>query len=803
MRDALAAPARRPLAALLLAAILTGLCGWGAYSRTRADARVELLADTSSPSFAQQREFADAFGADPIVIVATAKGGKEVLTPDHMIAFASLEGQLSKMKGVQRVYGVGTLVNEIAKDVTDRAIDVCGRTGRVAEQNAINQAAAQHKSLQEQQKIGQAAFDAAVKACVNTLSKQFPSIGLPAVNNPAFYGELLLEPGGKTVRPFWKWTLPDRQHVLITVRLKPDTSQSQVQDILTAVGRASRAAPLRDTTVVSSGTPVLAASLAQSVTSSLALLLPLTLLAMLLVTVLVLRGAPMRLLAFPMAILALVWCGGLAALVGLKVTPASLAVLPVVLGLATDYSLQAANRLTESAGSSRTERVADMARSILPTTGLAAVATVAGVLAFAISPIPLVRQFGLFLAIGVASAWLSVSLAGIPLMVLLADRLRGGAPPAWASLSRLGRAPLALVVPFAVIGLAGWIALPFLRIETDLQRLMPAGDPALRSAQTVVQEVGIAGELDLVVRGQDTSSRQVLQWQAAVIDRATALSGGRLKEIDSLPTFLKSFNPNGHTLPDDKTEAAELKNLPPYFSTAVIRRDRGLSRIVFGQTQVLSVQQDGDLLAALGKLPAPPPGYTVYPAGLAVIASSALSQLQRDQVLLNALAIAFVLVVLLAAYRRPLPALLAVLPTAVAAGWATGLLWLTHIQANPVTVLLAGVVVAFATEFSVLWLARYRQELAGGLAPEDAAGVASRRVGPAVVASAAALVAGFVLLAVSPVPMVREFGIWSGADLAFATLGVLVLLPPLAVRLITPPPTEGSEQSTSSPMKST
>ena len=40
------------------------------------------------------------------------------------------------------------------------------------------------------------------------------------------------------------------------------------------------------------------------------------------------------------------------------------------------------------------------------------------------------------------------------------------------------------------------------------------------------------------------------------------------------------------------------------------------------------------------------------------------------------------------------------------------------------------------------------------------------------------------LLAVSPVPMVRQFGLWSGADLALATAAVLVLLPPLSVRLI-------------------
>ena len=38
--------------------------------------------------------------------------------------------------------------------------------------------------------------------------------------------------------------------------------------------------------------------------------------------------------------------------------------------------------------------------------------------------------------------------------------------------------------------------------------------------------------------------------------------------------------------------------------------------------------------------------------------------------------------------------------------------------------------------------------------------------------------------AIVDTPGMREFGLWSWADLAFATLAVLVLLPPLATRII-------------------
>jgi len=102
------------------------------------------------------------------------------------------------------------------------------------------------------------------------------------------------------------------------------------------------------------------------------------------------------------------------------------------------------------------------------------------------------------------------------------------------------------------------------------------------------------------------------------------------------------------------------------------------------------------------------------------------------------------------------------------------------VRSSPITILLAGVVVAFATEFSVLWLARYRSERLAGVATDAAAFTASERVGPAIVASALALAVGFLILALSPVPMVRGFGIVCGLDMALATASVLVLLPPMA-----------------------
>jgi predicted RND superfamily exporter protein len=488
---------------------------------------------------------------------------------------------------------------------------------------------------------------------------------------------------------------------------------------------------------------------------------------------------PFRLLAVLMAAVAGVWTAGAAALLHLPLTPATLVVLPVVLGLATDYVLQSVNRLVEEKGAPA-DRFRQMARAILPATGVAAAATAAGVLAFAISGIPLVRQFGVFLALGVVMSWLSVLLIGLPLLSALVWRARPRARvPSWGWLARPARVPALLLLPVILIGVAGWAALPAARVQSNPALLLPSGSAAVADAHTVASQVGYAGELDLVVTGPDVTRPAVLAWMASAERK---LGGHGLTAINGLPGFLLSFNYGKP--PSQQTTATILNRLPRYFTQSVISRDRHTALITFGQRSVASLTQDTQLIARISQVTAhPPAGFRAYPAGLAVVAASALHALVRDQVRLNLLALAVVLVVLLAALRRPVLALLAVLPTVMAAGWAVGAEYLLGIQVAPITILLSGVVVAFATEFSVLWLSRYRAERANGTEPGEAAEVASRRIGPAIVAAALALIAGFAALALSSEPMLRGFGLWCAADLALATVAVLLVLPSLTPRL--------------------
>ncbi|HET9847700.1 MAG TPA: MMPL family transporter [Candidatus Dormibacteraeota bacterium] len=783
-------PSRYPLLLILLALLLS-VAGVIGTLRLHPDARIDLLADPNSAVFKDQALFADTFGADPVVIMAQPGPGASLITPDHIVGLSHLEGKLHQAAGVKRVYGPGTLVNTLAISTTTILLNACAQEGKAAEGAARQQAAAAGKSQAEQDQIGQQTFQQAVTACAQRYAKAFPSLGVPAVNDPTFIAGVLLEPDGQHVRPFWNWALPDAQHAVITVRLTRNASLDQVRHIVSIVNGASSASDLselHDLRFVATGSPVLTLSVADAVFDALKLLLPLALLAVVIVALLALGGS--MVLTLVVAALAALWSAGIAGFLGLPVTPATLVVLPVVLGLATDYFIQSVNRIMDTTGTME-ERVELAAQRILPSTGLAAAATAAGMLAFVVSSIPLVRQFGLFMAIGVVMAYLGNYLVGLPLLLLTGrrfPRLFGGTPIRTAAgrrIAAIGTLAPRIAIGLAVVGLIGWAALPLIKVETDPARLMPAGDRALAQADQVRREIGIAGEIDLVMQGGDPSASDAVKWLDQASGQAVQQSGHDLKALQSLPGFLAGFNQG--KVPDASTTGLILGRIPSYFTGAVVDKSHGLALSIFGLTQVTSVERDQTLLDQVRRASSnPPSGYRAFPAGLAVIAVLSLSELQADQLRLTLLAIALILLVLLAGYRRIGLAVLAILPTVVAAGAATGLLFLIsslfQTRSSPITILLGGVVVAFATEFSVLWLARYRSERANGIDPLEAAHTSSARVGPAIAASALALVAGFAVLAISGVPTVRDFGIWSSLDLLIATAAVFALLPPLARR---------------------
>jgi uncharacterized protein len=234
--------------------------------------------------------------------------------------------------------------------------------------------------------------------------------------------------------------------------------------------------------------------------------------------------------------------------------------------------------------------------------------------------------------------------------------------------------------------------------------------------------------------------------------------------------------------PDRARIEALLDTVPPYFSQAVITADRRTANLAFG-IRLMPLDQQQAVIERMRAALDPPAGVTARVAGLPVLAAEANAALAAPWRRLGTLAAALLAValVLLVVHRSVRRAWVPLVPIALAGGWSALVLFALRVPLNPMSATLGALVIAISTEFAVLLDGRFREERRAGHRPREALLRTYRSTGAAVLASGATAIAGFAVLALSDVRMLREFGIVTVVDLSASVLGVLVVLPAVLV----------------------
>jgi uncharacterized protein len=447
-----------------------------------------------------------------------------------------------------------------------------------------------------------------------------------------------------------------------------------------------------------------------------------------------------------------------------------------------------------------------------------------------LSPVPMVRWFGALLVVGIAIAFAAALTAGTAALAL---RPRGRVPGALgrsfrgadeliAGLDRPARAlgdavvriglrrPGRVLVVAAVVAAVGWVVDSRTEVVSDVERLVPQDLQAVQDLRALQRATGVAGEIDVVVEGRDLTEPAVVKWmrgyQGGLLKRYGYSSSRGCGEAELCPAL---------SLPDlFRSEAATsdrerirglLDAVPPYFSRAVITADRRTANLAFG-IRLTSLERQHEIVEDMRARLDPPPGVRAEVAGLPVLAAEANANLsdpvrRLGTLIVGLLAVLLTLVLVHRGVRPPQSgrikgsdptprlawaeawrrAWVPVVPIALATGWSALVLWLIRVPLNPLSAMLGALVIAISTEFAVLLAARFRSERAAGHASAEALRRTYRSTGAAVVASGTTAIAGFAVLALSDVRMLRDFGLVTVVDLTVSLLGVLVVLPAVLV----------------------
>ena len=248
--------------------------------------------------------------------------------------------------------------------------------------------------------------------------------GLPSVDDPDFVSALVFDAsrGATTPKARFAYLFPSEESALIQVRLEPGLSDEARNEAVGLVREAVRMPQWKlagEAGYTVTGAPVVAEDLTDALAGSTLRLLIAGLVLMAIVLGLVFRSR-LRLVPLAVALAAVAITFGAGALLGLPLTMASIAVLPVLLGLGVDYAIQYQARVNEEGSAGRAARVA------VPVIATAALATGVGFLVLLLSPVPMVRGFGALLVVGIAIAFVVALTAGTAALTLGA-RPRDGA----------------------------------------------------------------------------------------------------------------------------------------------------------------------------------------------------------------------------------------------------------------------------------------------------------------------------------------------------------------------------------------
>jgi len=853
---AMGTAARRPLAVGLLVTVLA-LAGAALALRLSPTTASKTLVGSSSASYQATEREHQLFGEDAVYVLVRGEVSKLVLTSDleRLIAlegclggnvpkgatpvggWAGPCGRLGKSKPVKVVFGPGTFINESVRQIGDQynaqlasikadAQKQYNAAYQLARGKGYSKAKAKALAAQAQQIAATQSASEAIK-----LALKYGLLKAPQVNDPGFVSQLVFA-GGKaagTPKARFAYLFPNANSSLIQVRLKPGLSDAARKDAITQIRAATDLQPLQLLSggrYVVTGAPVVLSDLTTKITDAIVTLLIASILVMALVLAVVFR-ARRRLLPLVVALTAVAITFGALSAIGASLTMASVGVVPVLIGLAVDYAIQLQARIEERAGprATRAEVVAavgHVARTGAPAVAVAAAATAAGFLALGISPVPMVRGFGLLLVGGIFIALATAITLGTAALVGTTDARRRRVPapvaaagemvaaagrgagelladnPVARAVGERGRAVRSAALGAAVrrpgrvlaIGLAiavvGWAADTQTKVESDVTKLVPQSLPALADLQALQKSTSVGGQIDVLVRSDQLTSPTTLNWMSAYQQRLLKRFGysdkrgcgkAELCPAFSLPDLFGGDDGKGKITSQAQVDEL-LDVVPAYFSQSVITRDRKTATMAFG-IRLMPLDRQKEVLEIMRSELHPPKGVSAQLAGLPVLAADANAAVSSSwrRLLTLVLGLLAVGVVLLVAFRSWRRALTPLVPIALATGWSALVLFATRVPLNPMSVTLGALVIAISTEFSVLLAERYRTERRGGLDPAAALERTYRSTGAAVLASGVTAIAGFAVLTLSDIRMLRDFGAVTVIDLTVSLLGVLLVLP--------------------------
>ena len=569
------------------------------------------------------------------------------------------------------------------------------------------------------------------------------------------------------------------------------------------------------------------------------------------VIILAIAFRSIRGVVFPLAALsmALVWTYGALAALTPTFSVLHVAVAPVVLGLGIDYSihLQRSYERKRSQGVDTPEAWAFALNELYVALTLTVITTVAAFLSNVVSPLPPVRAFGMALAFGVVSAFITSTLVVGAMHVMMERRDQKFRPEShWEGLQKIAREVVitqrktqAFALILVVMLTVGSVVLAAAKLETefDLTDFLDDEMEVMNVRTDIYESYESTGWRPIYILSEPLDGGTSIVDDADFIDANNQLNnrielsprvviprsvGDGEAMIESVHTVLKdaikrdtefgarhgmrvigndivtqNYTTGGvvHAL----LELGENDSVGDLLSGATwAERVNGVANFTFSsengctegclqylRTEVMvqvssnseSIEAVEGLLTAVSQSSGKYGVQAVmYVTGDAVQLNLVLTGLTTSQLESTAISLVVSTLVLFALTRRIGPAIIVITPVAIAAIWVVGAMALLNLNWNVLTVMVTALTIGLGIDYSIhVW--RKFDSLKEKYEPWEAIKEMHASTGTALVLSASTSICGFLVLRLSPMPVVQDFGVVTSLTVFCSLVLALGLMP--------------------------
>ncbi len=592
----------------------------------------------------------------------------------------------------------------------------------------------------------------------------------------------------KSLRPFF----PNEENAQMVVRLPGNLDIETEGAAAQVVEDVTADLEFGDATVTTTGAAVLLRDLNDYLTGGM-LVLGAIAVGLMVIILLVAFDVRWRLLPLAVVLVGCVWAFGLAGYLGIPLTVVTIAGLPVMLGVGIDYAIQMHARVEEEVVIDRAAHpIQETAVNLGPALLVVTFDAIFAFLALRFAKVPMIRDFGLLLAVGVAAICLC-SIIG-PLAALGIREYKSPTQGKDFRSGKLGRLTVRLgnlptkIAPVLIFGslavfIGGIVVEDKLVLQTDPVEWVDQDSQVIEDLDRLQAETSSSSELGVFVQSDDIFDDETVTFVDQFAKEQLDQYPDELLTASSIVTtvsFLMEIPGAGDVSPTGAEVEEAFGVAPVDIQKSTANEAGGALNLIF-RTGGGDLEDRAVVVREITTTVDPPPGVEATPSGLAVVGVGLLDNLEENRILLTYLAILFVFLFLTVRLRSIVRALLSMVPVLIAVGAASLVAYALDLKLSPLTAVGGPLVVAVCTEFTSLILLRFVEERRRGMAPKAAVDVTAGRTGRAFIVSAMTATAGVAVIATSSLPLLRDFGIIVALNVGVALLSALVFLPPMLV----------------------